>query len=310
MGEKTMGPALPPTGGAKDRAPVPDNQLAAIKIREAMAAGAFCLNFQPTVSLDESDEQYFEVRCGLAYDSDSLSARQLFDVANKQQLGGELDRWIITRVFKLLLLSNQPHLNLSVWIGRATIQDPQFMDWIASQLCDSATMPGQVIFQISERDVLPDEAAAQQIFQSLKGMGFRICLVQRTDALSSAATSRHLSLNHSRDLSQNLTQDLARDLPRNVSLDSPLNLPLDYLKLAPEYIHNIEHESKRRLRLKKQIAALNRQGIRVIAAQLDDILLLPILWKAGVDFAQGNCLWAPDQKINTGIPHHQVICLN
>lgn len=52
MGEKTMGPALPQTGGAKDRAPVPDNQLAAIKIREAMAAGAFCLNFQPTVSLD------------------------------------------------------------------------------------------------------------------------------------------------------------------------------------------------------------------------------------------------------------------
>jgi hypothetical protein len=48
----------------------------------------------------------------------------------------------------------------------------------------------------------------------------------------------------------------------------------------------------------------------VIAAQLDDILLLPILWKAGVDFAQGNCLWAPDQNINTGIPHHQVICLN
>lgn len=184
------------------------------------------------------------------------------------------------------------------------------MDWIASQLGDSATMPGQVIFQISEQDVLPDEAAAQQFLQSLKDMGFRICLVLRTDALSSAATSRNLSLNQSRDLSRNLTQGLARDLPRDVRLDSPLNLPLDSLKLAPEYIHNIEHESKLRLRLKKRIAALNRRGIRVIAAQLDDILLLPILWKAGLDFAQGNCLWAPDQNINTGIPHHQAICLN
>ena len=38
------------------------------------------------------------------------------------------------------------------------------MDWIASQLGDSATMPGQVIFQISEQDVIPDEAAAQQFF--------------------------------------------------------------------------------------------------------------------------------------------------
>lgn len=310
MGEKTMGPALPQTGDAKDCEPVPHNQLTVIKIREAMAAGAFRLNFQPTVSLDESEEQYFEVRCGLAFDSESLPARQLFDVANKQQLGRELDRWIITRAFKLLRLSNQPHLNLSVWIGRVTIQDPQFMDWIASQLCDSANRPGQVIFQISERDVLPDEAAAQQFCQSLKDMGFRVCLVERTDALNSAATSRNLSLNHSRDLSRNLTRGLTRDLPRNVRLDSPLNLPLDYLKLAPEYIHNIEHESKRRLRLKKRIAALNRRGIRVIAAQLDDILLLPILWKAGVDFAQGNCLWAPDQNINTGIPHHQAICLN
>jgi hypothetical protein len=48
----------------------------------------------------------------------------------------------------------------------------------------------------------------------------------------------------------------------------------------------------------------------VVTAQLDDILLPPILWKARVDFAQGNCLSAPDQSINTRIPHHQAICLN
>ena len=104
-------------------------------------------------------------------------------------------------------------------------------------------MPGQVIFQISERDVLPEEAAAQQFCQSLKDMGFRICLVERTDELSIAATSRDLSLNHPRDLTRklarNLTQNLPRDMPLNLSLDSPLYLSLDYLKLADEYIHNI-----------------------------------------------------------------------
>jgi hypothetical protein len=64
------------------------------------------------------------------------------------------------------------------------------------------------------------------------------------------------------------------------------------------------------MRLKKRIAALNQRGILVVTAQLDDILLPPIIWKARVDFAQGNCLSAPDQSINTRIPHHQAICLN
>jgi EAL domain-containing protein (putative c-di-GMP-specific phosphodiesterase class I) len=310
MGGKTMGPALPQTDDAKDSALVNQDQLAAMTIREAMAADAFRLNFQPTVSLDESEEQYFEVRCGLAFDSESLPARQLFDIANKQQLGGELDRWIITRVFRLLRLSNQPNLNLSVWIGRASIQDPQFIDWIDCQLCDSATVPRQVIIQINEQDVPPEENSAQQFFLSLKGMGFRICLVERTEELGRVATSRDLLQNHSQEVARVLPRNLARDVARNVPLDSPLNLPLDYLKLAPEYIHNIEHESKRRMRLKKRIAALNRRGISVIASQLDDILLLPILWRARVDFVQGNCLRAPDQNINTGIPHHQAICLN
>ncbi|MAC68889.1 MAG: hypothetical protein CMP84_01525 [Gammaproteobacteria bacterium] len=65
------------------------------------------------------------------------------------------------------------------------------------------------------------EAAAQQFCQPLKGMGFRICLVERTDELSIAATSQDSFLNHPRDLSRkltrNLTQTSARHSPQPIS---------------------------------------------------------------------------------------------
>ena len=61
--EKRWGPPSRKRGDCKDCASVPYDQLAVVKIREAEAAGAFGLNFQPTVSLDESDDQYLEVSC-------------------------------------------------------------------------------------------------------------------------------------------------------------------------------------------------------------------------------------------------------
>lgn len=310
MGGKTIGPAFIKAGDAKNSDLHKNDQVADIMVKDAVAAGAFRLNFQPTVNLDEGDAQYFEVRCGLAFGADSLSGRQLFDIVNKQQLGSELDRWIITRVFKLLQLHNQPNLNLSVWISRNSIQDSRFIDWIDSQLRDSETLPEQVIFQISEQDALAEENETEQFCLSLKGMGFSICLVEQADELNGVATSGGLPRYHTRDLSQVLPKELPRDLPMDLPRGLPQGLPLDYLKLAPEAIHHIERESRRRLHLKKRVGALNRRGIRVIAAQLDDILLLPILWKARVDFVQGNCLRAPAQHINISVPHHQTISLN
>lgn len=302
MSGKTLEPSLRQAGSTKASALHNEHQLANMTVKEAVAAGAFRLNFQPTVCLDESDKQFFEVRCGLAYNSEFLCARQLFNIANKQQLGAELDRWIITHVIELMQLYSEPNLILTVWIGRASIRDGRFIDWIAEQLANTARMTERIIFQISQRDALRDKTAVQQFCRSLKDMGFSICLNEGAEELNSEALSRHLSLK--------LAQDLSADLPLEPPVDPPLDLPLDYLKLAPEFIHHIAHESKRRLRLKKRVAALNRRGIRVIAAQLDDMLLLPILWKARVDFVQGNCLQAPDQNINTGFPHHQAISLN
>lgn len=310
MGGKTIGPAFKQVGDTKNSDLHNNDQRADITVKEAVAAGAFRLNFQPTVNLDEGDVQYFEVRCGLAFGADSLSGRQLFDIVNKQHLGGELDRWVITRVFKLLQLHNQPNLNLSVWISRDSIQDSRFIDWIDSQLRDSETLPEQVTFQIREQDALAEKNATKQLCLSLKGMGFSICLVEQSEELNGVATSGDLSRHHSYDHSQVLPQELPRDLPMDLPPGLPQDLPLDYLKLAPEAIHHIERESRRRLHLKKRVGTLNRRGIRVIVAQLDDILLLPILWKARVDFVQGNCLRAPVQQINTGVPHHQTISLN
>ena len=116
----------------------------------------------------------------------------------------------------------------------------------------------QLVFQISEIDVLIAQHHMDYFCHKLNPLNINLCV-------------SHFGC----------TANPFRYLPllcaHSVKLD--VSLP-EKLRLNPMKIQL----------LKRTINQLHETGLRVIAAMIDDISLLPLLWLSKVNFAQGYCL--------------------
>ncbi|MEQ8954670.1 MAG: GGDEF domain-containing protein, partial [Gammaproteobacteria bacterium] len=234
-------------------------------LRKMLQQQALRLSYQPLVSLQGDDLPSYEVRCYPASGTGELPARTLFETAVQNALGERLDRWVLSQ-----LLGRLGTAQFLVSLTLNTLVSQNFFSWLQSQLQGYKLSSGQLRFQISEMDVLIAQHHMSFFCEQLRKLGIGL-------------TVTHFGC----------TPDPFRYLPL---------LRAQAVKLDVSLLEKVYDDPETRENLRRTVERLQSRGLRVIAAVVEDLDLLPVLWDCGINQVQGNCIAPISETMNYPFP--------
>lgn len=227
-----------------------------LELGPALERRPLALNFQPIVSLLPDGAERYEVRCQLPLEKGRLAPVRMFEIAVRNALGGVIDRQLIRRTLGILRERNRPDLCFFVSLTQNSMVDTGFFHWLRDELAGQTHLARQLVLQISEIDILIAQHHVQYLCEHLAGLEIRLAVGNF-----------------------GLTDNPFRYLPL---------LSADYVKMN---LPAADGAGGRQVR--QTLERLRDANLQVIAATLENINMLPRLWRSGVTLAQGNCLAEP-----------------
>lgn len=219
------------------------------------------LRFQAALNLNPERYRHFEVRCCVALGDTPVQTAELFECANQNALGEHIDRWVITECIKLLKQADSNDLQLIVNLTLNTLVSPRFFPWLHRQIAQYPELSRQLLFQISELDLLTAQHHMQFFCEQLGQANIK------------------LGVSHF---------GCTPDPFRYLSL-----LSAHYVKLDVSWLENIRSDPARQQQLLAVSRRLLENGIRIIAGNIEEMRLLPLLWTADIHLVQGYSLQVP-----------------
>lgn len=247
-------------------------------LRRALKDNNLQMNFQPIVNMQRDGLPRFEVRIALLASEMAVPTDLLFEIAVQNALGEALDRWVIAKALRHLRLRRGSGLLFFINLTLNSLVSPGFLPWLKDRLQQASVEPEQLVFQISEIDVLIAQHHLQHFNAGLKKLGLRLCI-------------SHFGC----------TQEPYRYLPL---------VQADMVKLASVHLENVANEIHKRKQLRATVDKLNSYGIRVMAGMVEQVSVLPVLWKSRVNFVQGYCFQAPGTSLNFHFLSEQTLGLH
>ncbi|NKB34783.1 MAG: EAL domain-containing protein [Pseudomonadales bacterium] len=243
-----------------------DSETVLKGIQTGLREDSFRLSFQPIVSLKDDEREHYEVRCAAPESFAAIPTSAMFEYAVLNAFGEPIDRWVIRQVFRLFQFGRKANLQLTINLSQNSLVSADFFPWLQAELKEYPGIREHVIFQVSELDILISQHHMTFFCQQLADL-------QLT-----------LSVSHF-----GCTADPFRYLPL---------ISAHRVKLDVSLLERINESANRRKLLAETVAKLHEHGLRVTAAMVEQMLLLPLLWRANVNFVQGNCFQAPTDYMN------------
>jgi len=247
-------------------------------LRQALKHNNLQMNFQPIVSMQGDGLPRYEVRTALLAPELAAPTDLLFEIAVQNALEETLDRWAIAKALRHLRLRRGTDLQFFINLTLNSLVSPGFLPWLKDRLQQAAIEPEQLVFQISEIDVLIAQHHLQHFSDGLKKLGLRLCI---THFGCTQAPYRYLPL-----------------------------VQADMVKLASGHLENLANEAHKRKQLLATVQKLNGYGIRVVAGMVEQMAVVPILWKSRIHFVQGYCFQAPGTSLNFHFVNEQTLGLH
>ena len=233
-------------------------------IRDALAEDRFVLHAQPIVDVDSGRIGQFELLLRMIDPDGELIAPGAFlPVAERFDLIGEVDRWVVRRAIAMLAGAHAAGHDITVEVnlsGRST-GDPELLALIEHELDATRVDPARLIFEITETTAVANIPAAQRFAARLADLGCRFAL---DDFGAGFGTFYYLK-----------------------------HLPFDYLKIDGEFVRHCATDPIDQLVIKAVVDIARGLGKHTVAEQAGDDATLALLRKLGVDQAQGYFLGRP-----------------
>jgi EAL domain-containing protein (putative c-di-GMP-specific phosphodiesterase class I) len=172
----------------------------------------------------------------------------------------ELDRWVIQNVIGALAKGSRVP-RFSINISAQTLGDAGFSHALAKDLERAGVMPDALVFEIDETDLLARPDAAARFSAAVKSIGCRL-----------------------------LFDGFGR---RSVSFEPLKTLRVDYVKVDGVIIRKLGSSDVARSKLNAISRVGEVIGVGVIAECVEDESVIGLLKTAGVGFAQGFGIAAP-----------------
>ena len=248
------------------------NEVASWKPRleGALEKQSFVLHYQPIVSLHGKEQELYEVLLRMLDEEtgDPILAEDFIDFAAELKMMGAIDQWVISNALKSLAEHKQrfPKTRFFLKLSQQTICDHEFVDWLINLLKEN-DIPGESLtFEVSETDAVANIDETKATLTKLKNVGCEFGLEHFGSGLNFSS-----------------------------SLDL---LDVDYLKINGTFVENMANDAENQAAVKAIIEMSKSAGKSSIAEFVSDANSLALLWRLGVDYAQGYYIHEPSSELN------------
>ena len=233
-------------------------------IRDGLDENRFVLQAQPIMCLATGDTGQFELLLRLRDPfGELISPAAFLPAAERYDLMGAIDRWVVSRSIAMLAEENRRgrHLTFEINISGRSTGDPDLLALIEGELRTHEVEPSQVIFEITETTAVANIPRAQQFAHRLAALGCRFALDDFGAAFASFYYLKHL--------------------------------PFDYLKIDGEFVRGCVTDRTDQLVIQAVVDIARGLGKRTVAEMVGDEETLELVRELGVDYVQGFHLGRP-----------------
>jgi EAL domain-containing protein (putative c-di-GMP-specific phosphodiesterase class I) len=227
------------------------------RIEEALRRDLFVLHAQRIVDVASGEEVRHELFLRMAENGGLIAAGEF--VLAAEELGSirGIDRWVVARAIGVAAAGHPVDLNLSVRSA-----DDELLELIRRELDRTGADPKDVVLEVGEEQLLGVQEAGEGFVRGAHELGCRIAL-----------------------------DGYVQGGRRSVLLK---DLPIDFVKLGARFVNQLATDGRRRRKARNAAAKAHREGQRVIAQGIEDLVTLQLLPEIAIDEAQGYALGRPE----------------
>lgn len=244
---------------------------------EALAEKRFTLYFQPIVPIKGGSNHGYEVLIRMIdREGNEIRPGQFLPLAILNGMGETIDRMVL----ELVLASPETAADdglLIVNLTSATLASPAFLPWLNEQLVKRRFNAQRLVLELSEIDLHAKPTQAVSFCQQASQLGVNLALSHFGTAVEPFAIFDQFK-------------------PAFVTLDESV-------------VRDIMYSTQQKSSVQALIESLHKRNMLVVAPQVENMDVLPILWSAGADLVQGYCLQAPARSMNYAFVQEEEITL-
>jgi len=239
------------------------------RISKALKEERFQLYQQPIVGVPDQKRNHLEILLRMIDENGNVIPPGAFiSAAERYGLMREIDRWVITNVFKFMGRNDpaDPIKNtdrvIAINLSGDSINDAALLDFILREKNKYNISLTNVCFEITETVAISNLSKATVFINELKNHGCQFALDDFGSGLSSFAYLK--------------------------------NLPVNYLKIDGSFVKDVSRDKIDRAMVEsiQQIGEVMK--LRTIAEHVEDKETLKVLEEIGVDYVQGYYLGRPE----------------
>jgi multidomain signaling protein FimX len=236
-------------------------------IDKALRDDNFILYYQPVVSLQGDDGEFYEVLLRLNGPSGEVMPNFFFPVAESHGRLVAIDRWVIEHAIDALRhrAGHPSPTTLFVKLSAATLQDAATVDWIGERIADAGVEAMRLVLEAPESKVVTCLKPARDFVERWRRLGGRFALEQFGSGLNSFQLLKHIDA--------------------------------DFLKLDRNLTAALAQHGENELKVRELCSQARAAGKATVVEWVEEAASMPILFSAGVGFAQGNFLREPEREM-------------
>jgi len=223
--------------------------------------------FQPLLATHAGQTPGFQMLPRLkADDGELITAAAFLPVARSAGLVGTLDRWMIARCLSELARRNGDQtIRLFISQSDELLTSARRRDQLARQLESAGHLGGHLVLDFPLSDAMAHLSGTEEMLELARAGGVQICL---------SMVDEH----------SNWRLLAAR-------------LRADYLRMAPDFVQRLAKSDNLAEELDDLTESVRSVGTRIIMPMIEDPGLAAHLWRADVDYLQGNLIQTAQESI-------------
>src|SRR6185437_6270549 len=181
-----------------DNAEVAREQQWLEMIDGALANDGFVLYYQPIVSLQGEEGEFFEVLLRMRGPTEEVLPVHFMPIAERNDRLLAIDRWVIERAITELGKRSAKSVpaTLFVKLSTLTLHDETLADWVDAKLSAAGVKPSQLVFEVPEAKVMTCLKPAREFVERWRKGGGGFELEQFGSGLNSFQTLKHIDANY------------------------------------------------------------------------------------------------------------------
>jgi EAL domain-containing protein (putative c-di-GMP-specific phosphodiesterase class I) len=259
------------TDGGEDLAPMVST------IDQALKANRMELLFQPILAVQPDGYDNYEIFLRIRNNNDYVMPKNFLPVAEQYGLMPAIDRWVIKNSIVRFKAEQQVRqikkqgrpLRFFVNISGHSLVDEVIMGGIITEIVSAKLEQGGFVLEVNKNTILSRLQKVKSLNQNIKKLKLQFAIDHYEES------------------------DIALDYLRHIDLD--------YIKLNKDLMQGVQADKKKREAIRAIVKKARESNIKVIASQVEDASVLPLLYEVGVDYIQGYLIAEPGTRLERAV---------